>query len=121
MPKLNWLKLLGLSLSLLISSCASVPDVPVCKEITMSRAFCTNTISGKEYFVDDDHPLKNEKTGELETWWDIRYKMIMVPPSSWAEIKSFVVKSCKVSGRCDKNISDWQRTVETIETKIIRK
>lgn len=121
MQKLNLLKPFALSLSLLISACASVPDVPVCTEITMSRGFCANTISGKEYFIDDEHPIKNPETGKMETWWDIRYKMILVPPSSWSEIKSSIVKSCKKSGQCNKNISDWQRTVETIDKKIIRK
>lgn len=107
MLRLNSFLIFALSLSLQIS-CASVPDVPVCTEIHMSKGFCTHTISNKEEFIEGD------------AWWNIRYKMILLPPDSWAKIKAFVIKTCKKTGQCDNGIADWERTVNTIDQKIIK-
>jgi hypothetical protein len=85
----------------LLSSCKlNVPDVPVCTEITPDRAFCTYTVSNKEFYWDDINLY------EKKTYWESRQTMILVPSSSWSKIKAFVIKMCEKSGQCGPNPSD---------------
>lgn len=104
-----------ISLSLLISGCAvTPPDVPLCTEISPNRGFCVNTISSKEFEINDTQ-LYNEKS-----WWDLRPLMIYMPSDSWKEIKSFIIKVCKMSKKCKhKQVSSWERTVKTIDSKVM--
>lgn len=92
-------------LFLFVSSCASVPDVPICAEVSMSKGICVYTVSGKSIAVDDEHPL------EGQTWFDIRVKTLSVPASSWAKIKAFMIKQCKKTKKCDVDISSWDREI----------
>ena len=89
-------------LSLFVASCATIPDVPICAEVSLSRGICTYTVSGKNIVVDDEHPLDNL------TWFDIRSKVLATPASSWAEIKAWMIKMCK-KNKCDVDISSWDR------------
>lgn len=109
MLKKSSLILFVLSLSSLISCATAPPDVPVCVEITMSRGYCVNTISSKEYYVDDSNKLDNE------TWWEARPSMLMMPASSWAKIKTYIITQCKRTGQCDKEITSWERTIKTVD------
>lgn len=104
MQKLNSLMLL-ISLSLFVSNCASVPDVPICAEISLSKGVCTYTVSGKNVEVSD------EKTLNGQTWFDIRVKTLSVPASSWAEIKAWMIKQCK-KNKCNVDISSWDRDLK---------
>ena len=97
--------LLGISLNFLIS-CASVPAVPVCTEITPFKGWCTNTITDEEYYVDDEHKLFDM------TWWELRPSMVMVPAQSWTQIKSSFIKLCKKNGNCNRDIDKWERKFE---------
>lgn len=99
--------------SFLISSCASVPDVPICKELELNRAYCIHTLSNKEYYVDDEHPFVNED-GSKSTWWDMRIKTISLPVQSWVKIRAFIVKQCKKNNQCSE-ITSWDRTVESVD------
>ena len=108
--------LLGILLSLQISGCAiAPPDVPLCTELSPTKGFCVNTISSKEYEITDTKKLDGK------TWWEIRPFMINMPISSWVEIKKFIIKICKKSNKCSKNISSWKRTVNTIDKKMAKK
>lgn len=70
-------------------------------------------MSSTEFEITDD------KKWNDETWWEIRPKMILMPVSSWAKIKSFIIKICKKSNKCSgQSITNWERTVETIDQKI---
>lgn len=100
----------------MLSSCSTVPDVPVCKELELNRAYCIHTISNKEYYVDDSHPYINEK-GERFTWWDMRVTTIQVPAQSWAKIKVFIIDQCKRNKKCSE-ITSWDRTVDKIDNRI---
>lgn len=114
MPK-NILKiLLGIWSSLLISSCAvTPPDVPLCTEISPSRGYCVNTISSKEFEVNETKKLNGK------SWWEHRPLMIYTPVGSWVEIKKFIIKICKKSNMCDgRNITSWKRTVKAIDKAI---
>lgn len=103
--------LLVLSSSYLIS-CASVPDKPVCVEINPSRGWCTNTISDKEFWIDE------KNTFEGKTWWELRPYMVLMPASTWQANKAYMIKMCKKTKSCEKNISTWERKFSSVEDKI---
>lgn len=111
MPRLFLLIVFALLLSSLINCALAPPDTPVCTELDMSRGWCTYTISGKEFFVDDENLF------EGKTWWDMRPTMLQIPAQSWVEIKTFIIKTCK-KHKCSKEISSWERTVGTIDKQI---
>lgn len=104
-------------LSLITFSCASVPDVPVCKEITPDRGWCSYTLREGGFYVDDDRPYAFDpsKPEELYTWWQIRPQMIQVPAKSWKEIKAYIVKQCKRSGKCEGNVGEWFDKLEDVK------
>lgn len=89
-----------------LSGCASIPDVPLCAEISLSKGVCTYTVSGKTFIIDDDNPF------EGQTWFDMRIKTLSVPAKSWAKLKAFLIKQCKKSNKCDVDISSWDRELE---------
>lgn len=112
--QISWLGFALLSVSLI--SCATAPpDVPLCAEIHMSKGFCVHTISSKEFIVDDDHLFDGK------TWWEMRPLMVHMPHSSWAQIKSYIIKQCKRTGQCDKAISSWERTIESVDKAVTQK
>lgn len=108
-----WKKSLSLlsiiSLSLIVFSCASVPDVPICKEINPDKGYCSWTLSPGGFFVDEERPyaFNPKKPEDKKTWWEIRPVMLAVPPHSWAELKKFIIKSCKISRNCRGDVGEW--------------
>jgi hypothetical protein len=98
-----------LSLSFL-TNCTSLPDIAVCKEINLSKGFCTYTISDKEFIVDDEHKLNGK------SWWEIRNVLIGLPPESWAEIKKKFIKDCKEGKKCPSEISSWDRKINKLDS-----
>lgn len=112
MPRRLLLILSALSSNFLTNCQTAPPAVPVCVEITMSRGFCVNTISSEEFYVDDT------KTLDKMTWWQLRPSMIMMPASSWAKLKTYIIAQCKRTGACDKEITSWNRTIETIDKAV---
>lgn len=111
---MNSLKSSCLLLSLLLEvGCATKPpDVPICTELSMTRGFCTNTISDKSFFIDEENKLDGK------TWWELRPTMVQVPIPSWVEIKTFIIKVCKEKGNCGDNISNWERRVFQLDEQI---
>lgn len=108
-----------LLLGLLISGCASVPDVPVCTEIHMSKGWCTNTVSDVEFFIYDKNPHSfsgNKK--DAKTWWELRPFMVYMPFESYAEFKKYIIKQCKRTN-CDKYIKSWDRRILQMEKKVL--
>lgn len=106
MPLRKSLSLLSLILlSSIITSCGSVPDVYVCKELNPGRAFCTKTITDENQYVDDEHKLNGK------TWWEIRPTTIQMPPESWAEFKKWIIKTCRRI-HCRSDIGQWLKSVE---------
>lgn len=102
--------------SILNSSCAlNPPDVPVCVEITMEKAWCRKTISNTEFYIDEKFLY------EGKTWWELRPAMVLVPAPSWAKIKAFSIKVCKKYGDCSKDIDNWERGAATIDEKLKEK
>lgn len=119
MQKLISLMLLGTLLSLTVS-CASTPNVPVCTELSVSKAFCTYTIEDKDFIIDDEHPYSftgNPK--DAKTWWDMRPFMVMLPYQSWARLKSYIIKMCKQNGGCAENVGTWERKINKLDEKVL--
>lgn len=106
-----------LSLICLLSACSTLPpDVPVCVEINPIEGFCTQTISGKSFTVDDHNKLDGK------TWWELKPATLRLPAASWRELKKFIIKNCKQTQTCQNTIATWERTItiidETLNTKI---
>jgi hypothetical protein len=113
--KLNKNSLLLLSLLLsLVTSCASIREIdkPICVEINLSKAFCTYTISNKDFFIDDD----NHYNGK--TWFEMRPAMVLVPPESWAAFKAYIIKQCKKNKNCNGMVEGWDRTMNVLDQKL---
>lgn len=110
-------------LSSLLSGCAiAPPDVPICTELDINRGWCTNTISGKEFYIDETHPWSpSGEKKDLMTWWELRPTFVMVPYPSWVELKAFIIKICKQSGKCSGAVANWERTVEGMDTHLDQK
>lgn len=104
--------ILILSLLALCSCTTTPPDVPVCVEITPMRGYCINTITAKEFIVDDDNKLDGQ------TWWEARPVMLMFPPTSWAKLKAYIIEQCKRTKTCDKEITSWERTIQTVDKAV---
>ena len=97
--------MLLIGLFLCLSSCGSVPNVPICAEVNLSKGVCTFTVTGENIVIEDDHPY------ESQTWFDMRSKVLTVPASSWAKIKAWMIKQCKKSKKCNVNIDSWDREI----------
>jgi len=99
----------NLILSLLVASCAQVPNEFICRSRTPDSGFCTKTISDEDIIIDDSH-LFNGKT-----WWDVKEIAVIVPVESWAEIKKYIIKQCKNNNDCNSNIGSWDRKINLID------
>lgn len=98
-------------------SCGSLTsiDKPVCVEISIDKGYCTTIISGEGFYVDEDHLL------EGDTWFSAKPKMILVPATTWAAIKKYLIVNCKRSKSCNANIDSWTRSMETIDSQVEQK
>lgn len=99
----------------LLSCATKPPDEPVCIELSMERGWCTNTISAKEFFVDEENP--HDFGNGPETWWQVRPKMLLMPASTYVGFKKFIIKICKNNNNCEE-FSNWERTVEQIDHQL---
>ena len=83
---INLIILFGLNLS----SCAhKIPDEPICIELNPAKGYCTYTISEKSATI------------EGETWVKLKSQSLLMPISSWKEIKEFILKICADYGKCE--------------------
>jgi hypothetical protein len=103
---------LSLLLNLFLSSCATVPDVPVCTKINLDKGWCTYTISEKEFYWDENH-LYNGKT-----WWQATPTMIYLPLESWVKIKEYIIYECKKNSDCADNIGTWEGKISKGKKKM---
>lgn len=103
-----------IALSLFVLSCSlTPPDVPLCREKSMSSAHCTYIVSAKTIEVNHEKKLFGK------TWWESRPYMIQMPIDSWVELKKFIIKVCK-KYKCDgPDISSWKRSIKTIDSELV--
>ena len=86
-----------ISLILLISflsGCNEPPNVFICIELDVNKAYCSYTVKGDSYYWDDTNKLNGE------TYWESKTHLLRVPIESWGEIKKYIVKNCKKYGNC---------------------
>ena len=83
-----------LFIAFLLSSCATPPNKPICKKVDYNRAYCVNIVSSKPFYWDDENRY------EGVTFFDAEPTMILVPPTTWAALKSYILKQCKQSKGC---------------------
>ncbi len=86
----------------------------------MDRGFCVNVISGKQFDVDETHPMHDELAKVDRTWWEMKPYMIQMPPATWAAYKAYINKVCKKYGGCDK-VGSWDRTIQVIDEQLDKK
>lgn len=111
MLKNNLKNLLKLLLVLGISSCSvAPPNVPICSEINATKGYCVEIVSSKDFVVTEENKF-NDKT-----WWEMRPYMVYLPHDSWAEIKKFIIKVCKKYNCDGVDVSNWERTIEAIDS-----
>lgn len=92
-------------LSLFASSCNPVPDIVVCKERAADIAKCMKVVSEEKFDWDNEHLYKGQ------SYWDVRPTMIQMPPESWAQLKAYILKSCKTKKGC-KEIKSKVKSIE---------
>lgn len=95
-------------LLVLLTNCATVPDVYVCRARSVNEGFCTKTISNGDIIVTDNVKLNGK------TWIDLKIESVYVPAESWAEIKSYIIKQCKKHNDCGKSVDSWTRKIDSV-------
>lgn len=106
--KKNLLVSLMILLEFVLSNCAhKIPDEPVCVEVNPVKGYCTYTLSDKHYY------LLNQD------WVNMKSNSLIMPISSWGEIKKFIIKICAEENQCTENekIRLEEKLVE-IETRL---
>lgn len=101
-------------LSILVEGCSTmnVPDKPVCLELNPHKAFCTYTLSDKDFYWTDSELY------EGKTYFDVRNEMIRVPITTWSAHKKFFIKVCKQYNQCsDKDIAKWDKKSKSLGVK----
>lgn len=106
-----------IGLLVIFTGCASTPpDFPLCVEMSMVRGECIKVISGQKITVDETHKMYGK------TWWSSRPTNMILPLESWMVLKKFIIKLCKENdGMCDKQVSTWERSLETIDQAVEEK
>lgn len=113
MPKTSFALISMLSFAYLASGCAlKPPNSPLCVEVTITRGTCTRIVSGDTFDVDEDHKF------EGRSWWDLKPVMIQMPASTWRDIKTYIIEVCKKTNQCDESVTNWQRTINNIDSSI---
>lgn len=108
-------KKLSIGLAILLSinySCTSPPNIPACVELTETTGWCTYTLSNEEQYV-DNYTLKLDG----KTWDEIKTASLIVPASSWAKLKAYIINECKRTGHC-KDLATWERKISNFDGKM---
>ena len=66
-----------------------MPNVNFCKEKSLTRARCTETLTGNGREINDTVKLHGK------TWWESRVTNVQMPMEDVAELKKFVLKMCE--------------------------
>jgi len=106
--------LLLLTLFLAASCSVTVPEVPICSQLSVNEGYCVNTYSGKSQIINDTTLL------EGKTWWDLKATSLVLPASSWKKIKQFIIEVCTKTKKCNENLSGWDRTVKDIDGMVTK-
>jgi hypothetical protein len=69
-------------------------------------------MSGKSFEISEKTPYQKL------TWWEMRPHMIQMPASTWRELKKWIIKTCKNNDQCESSVSNWERTVNSIDEQV---
>jgi len=112
--------MLLISLSVLATSCATLPDIPFCVQETPIDAYCVKSVSNKKFHINEENKypvkFKDGTTKEL-TYFEMKPMMIMLTPDGYSQYKKFFIKTCHKSKKCG-NIGTWDRTIEELDSKL---
>ena len=110
--KLKKMLIVPLTISLLlVASCSlTPPNVPVCREKDIDRGRCTKIVSGESFSVSETEKF------EGKTWYELRPFFILVPISSWVELKSYIVKMCEKYKNCQSSDTNATETIKSIDS-----
>jgi hypothetical protein len=84
-------------------------------ELNIAKAYCTTIISGKGFYISDQEKFEDK------SWFEQRHEMLLVPVSTWVEIKKYLIMNCKKSRKCSNNISSWDRGIQNIDEQLVKK
>lgn len=88
-------------LFVILQSCAhSPPDEIVCLDLG-DKGFCTRMISDQEFYV------------EGSSWETMKRGSVLMPATSYAEIKKYLLIQCKRDSRCDINL--FEKKMEILD------
>ena len=101
-----------------ISGCASLKklDKPWCIDETPAQGFCVYLISGKRIHINDTELFVDED-GVKKTWQDLQLGIIKIPLETFKAMKKYIIDECKVSKKCDVDVSSWDRNLQALELK----
>ena len=91
------------------------PDKPICVETEIYEGHCTKIISGERFVINETNKYEDK------TWFEHRPYMLLMPASTWTELKAYIVKACKRYGNCQKEISSWEKTVQIVDDQLKEK
>lgn len=136
----NWLVLLG---SVLLSGCITKPpNILVCRDLQerpiwtkddlgmeiihynanpvctkelaeSSCGFCIRIISNEVQYIGN----KPEHNSNKKSWNDIKSSAVLIPTDSYAELKAYVINSCKKNKDCQDDVDSWRLKLEKLEMK----
>jgi len=89
------LNLFTIWLLLAVSSCANLPDIRSCVEISPWEARCVKMVSGEKELWNDTNLLYGD------SYWSKKNIMIRLHPDEIAKLKAFFLKNCKRTKNCD--------------------
>lgn len=98
-------------LSSLVLSCTKPPDIPICLSLDEQRGYCIYTISDKEFYVDADRLF------ESKNWEQVKATSLILPASSWMELKKYILKMCKQSKSCMEDLKKIESKSSKLEGK----
>lgn len=131
----------SISLLILLSSCATPPDVPACrshaqrvietkddfgipvKEIRPNPVcmkqigepacgYCTWSITEKSAYIGE----KKEHRLYGKPWSQILLESVKIPSEAYAEYKAYIIKICKKNNDCNADIGKWRVKLDSLDS-----
>lgn len=86
----------------LLASCATVPDIPLCTDLG-DKGYCETWMSRKGQYVDEAHLFKGK------TWGQIKNESILCPAQEcFVDLKNFVSNYCHQNrNACANGAGGW--------------
>lgn len=103
--------LLMLLLTLFISSCATIPDVPILKRVDFDKCIYAYTMSDRKGVIAGEDKL------EGKTCIDHVDAGFILPVESWMKLKKSFIKACRKHRNKCNGAGDWQDKMEFLDAQ----